>query len=74
MEEIKSLDLLEFRGLMAAIQTESASLQKELISEDIEKEASEILSEFDNKISTLAFSTLNNMVLYQTRGWRVLFD
>lgn len=74
MEQAKSPELLEFRSLMTAIRTESALLQKLLLSEEEGKEETEILSEFDSAVQGQAFSTLTNLTLYQLRGWRELID
>ena len=74
MKQEKSPKLLEFRSLMASIRTESASLRKMITSEEEEKEANNILDEFDGAIQTQACSTLINLVAYQVRGWRELVD
>jgi hypothetical protein len=74
MEQTISPELLEFHGLMTAIRTESALLQKMILSEEDGKEETEILSEFDSAIQAQAFSTLTNLALYQLRGWRGLID
>ena len=74
MEQTKNLQLPEFRCLMTAIRMESVLLQKTILSEEEEKEENEILSKFESTIKTQAFSTLNNLVLYQLRGWRELID
>lgn len=74
MEQTNSPKLLEFRDLMTAIRVESASLQNKILLSETEKEGSEILNEFDNKIQTLAYSILTYLVDYQSYGWRALFD
>lgn len=74
MEQTESPELLEFHGLMTAIRTESALLQKVMLSEEEVKEENEILREFDSAIQAQIFSTLTNLVLYQLRGWRELID
>ena len=74
MEQTTTPEFLEFRGLMAAIRTKTALLQKMILSEEEEKEETEILSKFDSAIQAQVFSTLTNLVLYQLRGWRELID
>jgi len=74
MEQTISPELLEIRGLMTVIRTESALLQKMILSEDNGKEETEILRAYDSAIQAQAFSTLTNLVLYQIRGWRGLID
>lgn len=74
MGQTTTPEFLEFRGLMAAIRTKTALLQKMILSEEEEKEETEILSKFDGAIQAQVFSTLTNLVLYQLRGWRELID
>lgn len=74
MEQTISPELLEIRGLMTVIRTESALLQKMILSEDNGKEETKILRAYDSAIQAQAFSTLTNLVLYQIRGWRGLID
>ena len=74
MEQIVTPEYLEFRSLMAAIRTETVFLQKMILSEEEEKEETEILGKFDGVIQVQVFSTITNLALYQLRGWRELID
>lgn len=74
MKRDENPDLLEFRGLMAAIREESELLKKLILSEEEEREASRILSEFGDGIQVQAISTLSNLAAYQCHGWRELVD
>ena len=66
--------LLEFRGLITAIRTESELMKKVILSESEEKEENEILRKFCSTVETQVLSTLFNLVIYQLRGWRELID
>lgn len=74
MEQTITLELSEFRCLMNAIRTETAFLQRMILSEEEEREETEILSKFDSVIQVQVFSTMTNLTLYQLRGWRELID
>ena len=74
MEQTTAPEVLEFRGLMTAIRTESAFLQKMMLSDEEEKEETEMLSKFDSVIQSQVLSTMTNLALYQLRGWRELID
>lgn len=74
MEQTISLELLEFRGLMAAIKTESDLMKKVILSEMEEKEENAILCKFNSVVDAQVFSTIINHAIYQLRGWRELID
>lgn len=74
MEQTISLELLEFRGLMAAIKTESDLMKKVILSEMEEKEENAILCKFNSVVDAQVFSTIINLAIYQLRGWRELID
>ena len=74
MEQTISLELLEFRGLMAAIKTESNLMKKVILSEMEEKEENAILCKFNSVVDAQVFSTIINLAIYQLRGWRELID
>lgn len=74
MEQTMTPELLEFRGLMAAIKTESDLMKKVILSEKEEKEENEILCKFNSMVETQVISTIFNLVIYQLRGWRELID
>lgn len=74
MEQTITLELSEFRCLMNTIRTETAFLQRMILSEEEEREETEILSKFDSVIQVQVFSTMTNLTLYQLRGWRELID
>jgi C4-type Zn-finger protein len=74
MKRATAPELSEFRGLMAKIREEIASMKKAVLSDEEEKEENEILSKFNSVIETQVFSTIFNIALYQLRGWRELID
>lgn len=74
MEQEKNPELLEFRDRMAEIREKSVALQKTVLSEEEEKEENQILGELDNAIQVQTFSSLQNLVLYQIRGWKAVID
>ena len=74
MEKAENPELLKFRALMTTIREESAALKNAILSEDTEKEESEMLSELDRAIQVQALSTLSHLVNYQKYGWRVVID
>lgn len=75
MENAANHELVEFQNLAAAIRNEAAALKNTVLSEEEEKEANDILSAFGSAIKTQSFSTLNNIILYQMRGWKeVLYE
>ena len=74
MEQAISPELLEFRGLTAAIRTESDLMKKVILSKEEEKEENEILCKFNSMAETQVLSTIVNIAIYQLRGWRELID
>lgn len=74
MEQAISPELLEFRGLTAAIRAESDLMKKVILSKEEEKEENEILCKFNSMAETQVLSTIVNIAIYQLRGWRELID
>jgi len=67
-------ELLEFRGLMTAIRTESDLMKKAILSEEEEKEEKEILCKFNSLVETQVYSTIVKLAIYQLHEWRELID
>lgn len=74
MEQTVTPELLEFRGLMAAVRTETDLMKKAILSEEEEKEENEILSKFNSVVETQVLSTIVKLATYQLRDWRELID
>jgi hypothetical protein len=74
MEQTVAPELLEFRGLMTAIKTESELMKKVILSEEEEKEENDILCRFNTVVETQVLSTLIKLTIYQLSGWRELID
>lgn len=69
---MKNQDIMEIHNLVALIGEEAIFLLEKILSDESEKEASEILNNFDEMIKSQAFGTINNLVTYQIIGWREL--
>jgi len=74
MEEENHSEIAEFNRLMSAIQAESASLKKVILTEDEATEKAKILSEFDGTVQAQVFGTLNHLIQYQMNGWKELIN
>lgn len=74
MEQIISPELLEFRGLMTEIKTESDLMKKGILSDEEEKEENEILCKFKSMVETQILNTIAKLAIYQLREWRELID
>lgn len=74
MEKTISPKLLEFRGLMTAIRTESDLMKKVILSEEEEKEENEIMGKFKSVVEAQIFSTISKLAFYQLCEWRELID
>ena len=74
MEQTITPELLEFRGLMSAIRTESDLMKKVILSEDEEKEENEIMCKFRSMVETQVYSTIVKLAIYQLSEWRDLID
>lgn len=72
IEQMKKQDIMEIHNLVALIGEEAILLLEKILSDESEKEATEILNNFDEMIKAQAFGTLNNLVTYQIVGWREL--
>ena len=74
MEEENHSEIAEFNRLMSAIQAESTSLKKVILTEDEATEKAKILSEFDGTVQVQVFGTLNHLIQYQMNGWKELIN
>ena len=63
-----------FYSLLTELKLQIESLKDTILSEDIQKEENKILTDFDKEIESQAVGTLNNLAIYQIRGWRDLID
>ena len=67
-------ELAELRSLTEQIRAESGLMKKTVLSDEEEKEESEILCKFISAVEAQVFSTIFNLEVYQLRGWRELID
>lgn len=74
MDKTKSPELIEFKVLMSDIREQTALLKNLVLSEEDVIEETKALEEFNSAIKAQIFSTLNNLIIYQLRGWRELID
>ena len=74
MDKTKSPELIDFEVLMSNIREQTALLKNLVLSEEDIIEETKALEEFNSAIKAQIFSTLNNLIIYQLRGWRELID
>jgi len=62
----------ELKRLFSAIKQESVPFRAFLLTDEEQKERSDISSDFDAKIQETVYSTLKNLEAYQQFGWKEL--